>query len=245
MDPGAAVHGIAGARLLVVEDDEALSSALADALRIAGSTVLTAGSGEEALRLLESSSYDGVVLDIGLPGIDGFEVISRLRAMRLRLPVIFLTARDAVEDRVRGLMQGADDYMVKPFELAELLARLHVLLRRRADAEEALLTLGRLTMDLRARRAFVDGAPVELPLREWCVLQVLLANKERILSKNVIAEHVVAAGGERPSDNAIDVYVSRLRARLQPAGITIRTVRGFGYLVAEDRPGGPRAPRAR
>lgn len=243
----AGIAGAAGVRLLVVEDDATLSSALVHALRVSGYAAHACESGEAALKNLLQDACDGMVLDVGLPGMDGLELLRQLRREGRGFPVLILTARDSIEDRVSGLMQGADDYMVKPFALDELLARIHVLVRRRAERTAPELKMGRLRMDLLARRTFFDGEPVELPLREWGILKIFLSNRDRILSKDFIMDCLLRSGGDRITSNAIDVYVSRLRSRLQPLGIVIRTVRGFGYLVAEEdgaRAGG-RNPRSR
>ena len=234
------------ARLLVVEDDGALCAALTDALRLSGYSVHACASGEAALVAVANDGCDGMVLDVGLPGIDGFDVLRALRRDGWTFPILMLTARDSTQDRVNRLMQGADDYMVKPFAIDELLARIHILIRRRAERASPMLRMGRVTMDVAAKRTFFDGDPVELPLREWGILRLLLSSRGRIVSKSVIADGLQRAGGERISDNAIDVYVSRLRSRLQPLDVVIRTVRGFGYLMEEGVPAERRAaPRRR
>jgi DNA-binding response OmpR family regulator len=188
-----------------------------------------AHDGLRADQLLQSGSYAVAVLDIGLPGIDGFEVVRRLRARGSSLPVLLLTARDAVEDRVRGLELGADDYLVKPFATPELVARIRALARRNAPAAEALVA-GRLTLDIAARRARVGDKPLELSVREWAVLEYLLQHMGRVASKQQIVD-AIAPWGDDLTLNAVEVYVSRLRAKLEDAGIAIRTIRGFGYLL--------------
>jgi two-component system OmpR family response regulator len=182
--------------------------------------------------------FDLVILDIGLPQMDGFEVLRRLRATASDktgpTPVLVLTARDAVEDRVRGLDLGADDYMVKPFAMPELTARVRALLRRSQAHGGPRIAHGPLTLDTVARRAFLRNEPLELAAREWAVLEVLLAKVEKIVSKEAIIQ-AVAGWGDDLSPNAIEVYVSRLRSKLEPAGIKIRTVRGFGYMLEEHK----------
>jgi len=148
------------------------------------------------------------------------------------MPVLLLTARDKVDDRVHGLDLGADDYMVKPFAMPELTARVRALLRRSQSQAGPRVGHGPLTLDMAARRAFLGGAPLELAAREWSVLEVLLGRVERVVSKEAIIQ-AVAGWGEELSPNAIEVYVSRLRAKLEPAGIRIRTVRGFGYMLED------------
>jgi DNA-binding response OmpR family regulator len=219
-------------RLLIVEDDTSLATGLMRALSNEGYDVSAAVSGEEALERVRSEPYDLLVLDIGLPGIDGFEVLRRLRAGGYALPVLILTARDAVDDRVRGLDLGADDYMPKPFALPELAARVRALGRRGRGQVGPRIVHGPLVLDTAARRAWLNGEPLEMAAREWSVLQVLLERVERTVSKEAIIE-AVAGLSDDLSLNAIEVYVSRLRAKLEPAGIRIRTVRGFGYMLLE------------
>jgi two-component system OmpR family response regulator len=219
-------------RLLIVEDDTSLATGLMRALSNEGYDVSAAVNGEEALERIRSEPYDLLVLDIGLPGIDGFEVLRRLRAGGYALPVLILTARDAVDDRVRGLDLGADDYMPKPFALPELAARVRALGRRGRGQVGPRIVHGPLVLDTAARRAWLNGEPLEMAAREWSVLQVLLERVERTVSKEAIIE-AVAGLSDDLSLNAIEVYVSRLRAKLEPAGIRIRTVRGFGYMLLE------------
>jgi DNA-binding response OmpR family regulator len=224
--------------ILLVEDDPALADSTARALRSQGWAVDVTARGEPVPLSVRQDPYDLVILDIGLPGIDGFETLRRVRAQGSATPVLMLTARDAVEDRVRGLDAGADDYLVKPFALSELLARVRVLHRRAQARIDATLTLGRLKMDLDAKRAFVDAQPLELSAREWSVLEYLLGRAGKVVAKEQILQ-AVAGWDEAISENAIEVYVSRLRAKLDAAGVRIRTVRGFGYLLegAEDAGG--------
>jgi DNA-binding response OmpR family regulator len=223
-------------RLLIVEDDTSLATGLMRALSNEGYDVSAAVNGEEALERVRSEPYDLLVLDIGLPGIDGFEVLRRLRAGGYALPVLILTARDAVDDRVRGLDLGADDYMPKPFALPELAARVRALGRRGRGQVGPRIVHGPLVLDTAARRAWLNGEPLEMAAREWSVLQVLLERVERTVSKEAIIE-AVAGLSDDLSLNAIEVYVSRLRAKLEPAGIRIRTVRGFGYMLEEHKAG--------
>jgi DNA-binding response OmpR family regulator len=219
-------------RLMIVEDDTSLATGLMRALANEGYEVTAAASGEEALERMRSEPFDLLVLDIGLPGIDGFELLRRLRAGGYALPVLILTARDAVDDRVRGLDLGADDYMPKPFALPELAARVRALGRRGRGQIGPRIVHGPLVLDTAARRAWLNGEPLEMAAREWSVLQVLLERVERTVSKEAIIE-AVAGLSDDLSLNAIEVYVSRLRAKLEPAGIRIRTVRGFGYMLLE------------
>jgi two-component system OmpR family response regulator len=219
-------------RILIVEDDAALARGLARILESEGYAVDTVTRGEQALLATRHERFDLVILDIGLPGMDGFEVLRRLRAVPDPAPVLLLTARDALDDKVRGLDLGGDDYVAKPFAMSELVARVRALIRRSQARAGPKVVHGPLVLDSVARRAYLSGAPLELAAREWAVLEVLLARSGRIVSKDSIIQAVVGWGDDL-SANAIEVYISRLRAKLEPAGIRIRTVRGFGYMLEE------------
>ena len=221
-------------RLLIVEDDAPLASGLRRILEAEGHAVDVTSRGEQAVLAAAQERFDLVILDIGLLHMDGFEVLRRLRAGDKTgpTPVLVLTARDAVDDRVRGLDLGADDYMVKPFAMPELTARVRALLRRSQAHGGPRIVHGPLALDTVARRAFLKNEPLELAAREWAVLEVLLGKVEKIVSKEAIIQ-AVAGWGDDLSPNAIEVYVSRLRSKLEPAGIKIRTVRGFGYMLEE------------
>jgi DNA-binding response OmpR family regulator len=218
-------------QVLLVEDDAVLADGLTRVLQGHGMQVELAGDGLVADQLLQRSqaqlSYAVAVLDIGLPGIDGFEVVRRLRARADATPVLLLTARDAVEDRVRGLETGADDYLVKPFATAELIARIRALARRNSP-KPAVRSLGRLTLDTGARHASVGERALELSVREWALLEYLLQHAGRVVSKQQIIDAILPWGDDITL-NAVEVYVSRLRLKLADAGIAIRTIRGFGY----------------
>ena len=222
-------------RLLIVEDDGSLAAGLARALGLEGYAVEHLETGEAALARIAEATFDLVVLDIGLPGIDGFEVLRRMRLAGYAMPVLVLTARDAVGDRVHGLDLGADDYMTKPFALPELAARVRALIRRGQADSGPRTTHGPLELDRAGRRAFLQGAPLELAAREWAVLQILLEKVEKVVSKESFIESLTN-WEEDLSANAIEVYISRLRGKLEPAGIRIRTVRGFGYMLEEFKP---------
>jgi len=215
-------------RILVVEDDALLAEGLTSVLTRAGHVVEHATMGRHADILLVDEQFDLVVLDVGLPDIDGFEVLRRLRQRHSATNVLVLTARDAVEDRVRGLDLGADDYLTKPFSVSEFEARVRALLRRGA-APAAAWSVAGMTVDAAAKRIRVDGRPVDLTPREWALLELFLTHPGRVLSKDQIAESLFTFD-EQLSPNAIEVHVSRLRTKIQPAGAHIRTVRGFGYL---------------
>ena len=219
-------------RILIVEDDAALASGIARILEGDGHAVDVMATGEHAVLGARQESFGLVILDVGLPGIDGFEVLRRLRAGGDRAPVLMLTARDALDDRVRGLDLGADDYMAKPFAMPELTARVRALVRRSQAQSGPKIVHGPLTLDTVARRAQLNGDALDLAAREWAVLEVLLARVEKIVSKEAIIQ-AMASWGEELTPNAIEVYVSRLRSKLEPAGVKIRTVRGFGYMLEE------------
>ena len=220
-------------RVLVVEDERLLSNALAEALRGWGHEVAQSKSGVEADHSLRTTDFDLVVLDIGLPDIDGFEVLRRLRVRGSAAKVLVLSARDAVEDRVHGLNLGADDYLTKPFSITEYEARVNALLRR-ASAPSESVSVGKLDVNFRTRCVTVDGHPVELTVREWMLLEYFVARPGRVLSKDQIAERL-ADGGEALTINSVEGHVSRLRAKIERSGIKIHTVRGFGYVWDPDR----------
>lgn len=222
----------ANMRILIVEDDAAVAQGIARLLEGEGHAVEVIADGEHALLVATREHFDLAVLDIGLPRLDGFETLRRLRAAGRHLPVLVLTARDAVGERVHGLDLGADDYMVKPFSTSELAARVRALLRRSQAQADPRIVHGPLTMDTVGKRVFLDGQPLDLAAREWAVLEVLLSRVEKVVSKESIIQ-AVASWGDELSHNAIEVYVSRLRTKLDPAGIRIRTVRGFGYMLEE------------
>jgi two-component system OmpR family response regulator len=219
-------------RILIVEDDTALANGIQRILESEGYAVDVINRGEQAVLAARQEHIDLMILDLGLPGMDGFEALKRLREAGQRVPVLILTARDALEDRVQGLDLGADDYMAKPFAAPELTARVRALIRRSQARTGARIVHGPLVLDTASRRAFLSEEPLDLAAREWAVLEVLLARVEKIVSKDSIIQ-AVASWGEELSSNAIEVYVSRLRAKLEPAGIRIRTVRGFGYMLEE------------
>ena len=220
--------------VLLVEDDAVLADGLTRILQGHAMVVDVCGNGTLADQILQRAEVAVVVLDIGLPGIDGFEVVRRLRARASNVPVLLLTARDAIEDRVRGLELGADDYLVKPFATAELVARIKALARRNAP-KPAVLSLGRLTLDTFTRRASIDERSIDLSVREWAVLEYLLQHGARVVSKQQIIDAILPWGDDLTL-NAVEVYISRVRLKIADAGITIRTIRGFGYML-EQTPG--------
>jgi DNA-binding response OmpR family regulator len=219
--------------VLLVEDDAVLSDGIARNLTNHGMVVDVVSNGRDADLALQRRDIAVVVLDIGLPGIDGFEVVRRLRARGSTTPVLLLTARDAVEDRVFGLELGADDYLAKPFATPELVARVRALLRRASPAQ-ASVQMGELTLDTAARRAMVRGRPIELSVREWGILEYLIRHSGRVVSKQQIIDAILP-WGEELTLNAVEVYVSRIRIKLGDAGLALRTIRGFGYMLETER----------
>src|SRR5256885_6237497 len=217
-------------RILIVEDDPSLASGLGRILEAEGYAVDVTSKGEQAVQAARQERFDLVILDVGLPGIDGFEVLRRLRTSEYKAPVLVLTARDTVNDRVHGLDLGADDYMAKPFAMPELTAGVRGLIRRSQAQTGPRVVHGPLTLDTVARRAYLQGEPLELAAREWAVLEVLLGKVEKIVSKESIIQ-AVAGWDEELSPNAIEVYISRLPSNLERSGIRIRTVRGFGSMM--------------
>jgi len=217
-------------RILVVEDDTVLCDGLSRSLRHAGYVVDAAQDGQVADDVLSVHPFDLVVLDLGLPGLPGLEVLRRLRRRPASPPVLVLTARDELDDRVTALDLGADDFLVKPFDLAELEARVRALLRRAHRATTARITHGALTLDTAARRAFVGTDPLDLSPREISLLEALLLDAGNVLSKEQLNDRLYGIG-EEVGPNAIEVFVHRLRRKTESSGVVIRTIRGLGYLV--------------
>ncbi len=219
-------------RILLVEDDDDLGNAMLRALRSRDHAVDRLADGRLADSVLRTEAFDLVILDLTLPGCDGLDVLKRLRSRGSRVPVLVVTARGELEQRIAGLDLGADDYLVKPFALSELEARVRALLRRGQGQSDPRLVHGALVFDTVARRLSVAGEPVELPRRELCLLEVLLGRVGQVVSKEQIAEKLFGFDDEA-GPNAIELYVHRLRKRLGSAGLNIRTVRGLGYLLEE------------
>jgi two-component system OmpR family response regulator len=217
-------------RVLIAEDDEVLADGLERYLRQAGYATERVASGTHADSRLATEEFDLAILDIGLPGLDGFDVLRRLRARRSEIAVLILTARDAVEDRVRGLDLGADDYLVKPFALLELEARLRAIVRRGQPMDNAQISYGALTLDIEAKRAWLKGEPIRLTAREWRILEFLILRAGKMVSKDQIVSALSAADDE-VSYSAIEVHISHLRQKIEAAGVRIRSIRGFGYYL--------------
>ncbi|QGZ38155.1 two-component system OmpR family response regulator/two-component system response regulator QseB [Pseudoduganella flava] len=217
-------------RILLVEDDESLASGLLLALRRAGYTVEHVQDGAAAVRALTDNHFDLVILDLGLPRLDGTEVLAALRRGGSAIPVLVLSARDAVRDRIGALDLGADDYLVKPFDLDELLARLRVLERRRVGLPVNRLRLGELELDLAALSVRWQGKPVELQLREFMLLKRLAEHPHKVFHRNELEESIYG-WGDGVASNAIDVYVHHLRKKISPR--IVETVRGMGYRIGQ------------
>lgn len=223
-------------RLLLIEDDPLLADGLARSLKQSGYLVDVAGDARTADRWLETETFDLCILDLGLPDLDGSTVLQRLRGRRQATPVLVLSARQALEERVRLLDLGADDYVVKPVALVELEARIRALIRRGQAAPDPVIVLGRLQLDTVGKRAWLEGEALELTAREWVALEFLAGRVNRIVSKEQITQ-ALYSWDEEISPNAIEKFISRLRSKLEPAGITIRTVRGLGYYLEKPADG--------
>ncbi|MGI4985476.1 MAG: response regulator [Janthinobacterium lividum] len=216
-------------RILLVEDDRMIAEGVRKALRADGWAADWVADGAAALSALALEQYDMVLLDLGLPKRDGLDVLRHLRAAGQRLPVMIVTARDAVADRIKGLDAGADDYLVKPFDLDELAARMRALLRRQAGRSDPAVRIGRLSIDPAARAVALDGVAVALSAREFALLEALIARPGAVLSKAQLEERIYG-WGEEIGSNAVEVYVHALRKKL--GADVIRTVRGLGYVVS-------------
>jgi two-component system OmpR family response regulator len=217
-------------RVLVVEDDPKIGSFVVRGLKQAGYAVDHAADGETGLALAESTEFDAAIVDIMLPKLDGVSLVRRIRAARRPVPVLFLSAKSSVDDRVRGLQSGGDDYLTKPFAFSELLARVQALIRRATHSPEATrLTSGDVTLDLVTREVTRAGERVDLQPREFSLLAYLLRHAGRPVSKAMILEHVWDYSFD-PQTNVVDVVVSRLRAKIDPDRSRLETVRGVGYI---------------
>jgi two-component system, OmpR family, response regulator len=226
--------------ILLVEDDAVLADGLAHTLRAAGYALDVLHAGDLADDALAVEEYDLVILDIELPALDGFEVLRRLRKRKRTTPVLILTARDALHDRVRGLDLGADDYLVKPFDMAELEARVRALVRRAQGVAENQLCVGRVTLDVPGRRVALDGRPLDLSAREIAVLEVLMGRVGRVVNKDTLMRSLYEWGDD-VGPNAIEVYVHRIRKKLAESDVGIRTIRGLGYLLEPVEAGAPQS----
>jgi len=221
-------------RILIAEDETRIASFLEKGLSASGFTTTVANTGSEALRLARRGDYDLLILDVGLPEKDGFEVLRELRGQGSRLPIVMLTARDGVSDTVAGLEGGADDYVTKPFRFEELLARVRARLREEAAPTETELQVGQLTLDLRTRQATVDGKKIELSAREFALAELLFRHPGQVLSREQILSHVWGYDFD-PGSNVVDVYVGYLRKKIGSNRIT--AIRRMGYKLERSPPG--------
>ena len=222
-------------RLLVVEDEKKLNELITKKLKKEYYGVDSCFDGEEAIRYVEGTEYDAIILDIMLPKLDGFEVIKRIRAKKNKVPILLLTARDNIDDKVKGLDYGADDYLVKPFIFEELMARIRVLLRRNSGNADNVITIANLKVDLDAKTVFRDDVLIKLSGREYSILEYLIRNKGKILPRERIEDHIWNYEYEGGT-NVIDVYIRYLRKKIDD-GYTpklIHTVRGLGYVLRVD-----------
>jgi two-component system OmpR family response regulator len=218
-------------RILVVEDDNKIASFIVKGLKQAGYAVDRCGDGEEALVLAETTAYDAAVVDVMLPKLDGLSFIQRMRSQKIRTPVIILSAKASVDDRIKGLQSGGDDYMTKPFAFSELTARLHALIRRATQTSEPTrLIVGDLSVDLLTRTVTRDGQSVELQTREFALLEYLMRHAGRAVTKTMILEHIFDYSFD-PQTNVVDVLVHRLRAKIDPDKTRLNTIRGVGYVL--------------
>ena len=216
--------------ILLIEDDSVLTNGITHALQQSGYTLTSTDSGRYALQLLEVTGFDLVILDLGLPDIDGMEVLRNLRRKKIALPVLILTARDALNDRIEGIKQGADDYLTKPFDLGELEARIHALIRRCYAGFNTKIQVGKLTLDTQNHEITANNQLINLSAREVGLLEMLILQSGKVVCKDHISQRLTAAG-EALADNAIEVAIHRLRKRIEPYQAAIRTVRGLGYLL--------------
>lgn len=219
-------------RILVVEDDPSIASGVCASLRQGGHAVDHITDGGQADTALRDTPYDLAVLDLGLPGLDGSEVLQRLRRRGTQLPVLILTAREGLRERVRVLDLGADDYLVKPFALVEFEARVRALLRRASAQGMPELSIGRLRLDLPGHRIWLDDEPLELTAREFGLLEALASRPDRVTSRAQLVE-ALCSWDEELTDNGLDIAIHRLRRKLSGSGANVRTIRGLGYLLEE------------
>ena len=222
-------------RLLVVEDEKKLNDLITKKLEKEYYGVDSCFDGEEAIRYVEGTEYDAIILDIMLPKFDGFEVIKRIRAKKNKVPILLLTARDNIDDKVKGLDYGADDYLVKPFIFKELMARIRVLLRRNSGNADNVITVANLKVDLDAKTVFRDGVLIKLSGREYSILEYLIRNKGKILPRERIEDHIWNYEYEGGT-NVIDVYIRYLRKKIDDSYTPklIHTIRGLGYVLRVD-----------
>lgn len=217
-------------RILLVEDNQVLSEGLCTLLRNTGYAVDTVADGASADAAIATETFDLVILDLNLPEMDGIAVLRSMRSRQEKAAVLILTARDTPEEKVKGLDLGADDYMIKPFDVSEFEARVRVLLRRQAGLRSSSVSYGKVSLDLTSRTFSADGHPLDIPAREVGLLELLFMRAGKVVAKEAIMQSLTGFDDEL-SGNAIEQYVSRLRKRLAPHGLTVRTARGIGYYL--------------
>jgi two-component system OmpR family response regulator len=215
---------------LLVEDDAILADGLVYTLDRSGYSVTCAATGAYADHVILAQDFDLIVLDLGLPDMDGLTLLRKLRLRKVPIPILILTARDGINDRIQGIEQGADDYMTKPFELRELEARIHALIRRCYGGFRFDIEIGRLILNTRDHQVLADGQPMQLSAREYGVLEILMMQAGKVVSKDRFVQRL-STEGEALADNAIEVYIHRVRKRIEAYGVVIRTLRGLGYLL--------------
>jgi DNA-binding response OmpR family regulator len=217
-------------RVLIVEDDANLTWGLATALRGSGLVVDHVEDGQGAVQMASNDHYNAIVLDLGLPDMDGLEVLRRLRRCGCRTPVLILTARDAPRDRVKGLDQGADDYLPKPFELSEFEARVRALIRRGQGIPEPTLSAGNVILERFTGEAYIDGIPMDLRRREFLVLEALMVRQGKTVPRERLLSEVFGSD-DMVGPNALEVYITRVRRKIENANLTIHAIRGLGYVL--------------
>ncbi|MEQ1635149.1 MAG: response regulator transcription factor [Methylococcales bacterium] len=217
-------------RLLLIEDDAILTDGLTHTLRKSGYEITCAPNGSYAEQLLFAQDFDLIIMDLGLPDMDGLRLLRRIRQRKLPIPILILTARDGINDRIEGIEQGADDYLSKPFELRELEARIQALIRRCYGGFANTITLGMLVLDTQNHQILADGQVIQLSAREFGLLELLMLQAGKVVAKERIAQRL-AQEGDALTDNAIEIYVHRLRKRIEAYAVSIRTIRGLGYLI--------------
>ena len=219
-------------RIVIVEDNQPLADGIAKAFQADGHGVDCLHDGHDAVAFLTDEMPDLIILDINLPGQSGLDILKSIRQKKVQTPVLLLTARDAVDDKIEGLDLGADDYLTKPFDLAELKARARALLRRSEKQIAETISIGALELDPAGRLLRLDGAEIDLPRREYALAEALMQNKGRVLSKSQILEHLYGTGAET-EEAAVELYIHRLRKRIAGSGAEIKTVRGLGYCLRD------------
>ena len=219
--------------ILLVEDDAILADGLVHTLNKSGYSVTCATTGSHAEYVLQAQDVDLIILDLGLPDRDGLTLLRQFRSRKVPVPILILTARDGINDRIEGIVQGADDYMTKPFELRELEARIHALIRRCYGGFRNDIEIGQLVLNTRDFQVLADGQPMQLSAREYGVLEILMMQAGKVVSKDRFVQRL-STEGEALADNAIEVYIHRVRKRIEPYGVVIRTLRGLGYLLEAD-----------